>query len=264
MPDNMSFLPEDYLEKRVARRTNLICITLFGVVMVCVAGAYFVTDRQTVEIRKQQAAVNQQFEEAARRLEQLEKLQAQKQQMIHKAQIASVLVERVPRTLLLAEVVNHMPANLSLLEFNLRTETRRAPAPRTAIERETNRRSLQDRARAAQPQIEVPQTDVTIRMVGVAPNDVELAKFITAMSNHTLFTDAILQYTEQTVIDERDLRKFSVELKLNQDVDLRVIEPTLVRRDLKMDPMSGTIQITEGQLVVPSAEAEITPAADHR
>ena len=260
MPDNMSFLPEDYLDKRVARRTNVICISLFAVVMVGVVAAFFVTGRQRSEVRAQQAEVNKLFEEAARRLEQLEELQAQKQQMVHKAKIASILVERVPRPLLIAEIVNHMPANLSLLEFGLKTDVRRAAPPRTAMERE--KKNLKARAKAAEPRIEAPQTVVTIRMIGVAPPDVEVAQFITEMSNHPIFRDAILQYSEQTTVENREMRRFGVELKVNQDIDLRSIEPTFVKRDLKMDPMGQTIQITGETTTVAPRAPQATPVVD--
>src|SRR5690606_11013014 len=108
--------------------------------------------------------------------------------------------------------------------------------------------------------IEVPQTEVTINMVGVAPTDVEVAQFITAMSNHPLFRDAILQYSERTTVAEREMRKFGIAMRLNQDVDLRKVEPTMVKRELKMDPMSGTIQITGGKLG--STPAQGTPLSN--
>lgn len=261
MAENMSFLPEDYLERRIARRTNIICITLFGVVMVGVVAAWLVIERQAAEVRNEQAKVSQQFEEAAKRLEQIEQLQARKQEMVHKAQIASVLVERAPRATLLAEIINHMPAQLALLEFELTTEVQKAPPPRTAMQR-AERKSLKERAKAEKAPIEVPKTDVTIRMVGVAPTDVEVAQFITAMSNHEAFTDASLLYSEQTTLDERELRKFGIQVRLAEGVDLRVIEPTMVKRELKMDPMSGQIQITGGELVSPTEP--VRPAKDAR
>lgn len=259
MAENMSFLPEDYLAKRVAKRTNIICISLFAVVMVGVVAAWFVQGRQWTEIRQQQAAVDKQYEEAARRLEQLEQLQAQKSQMIRKAKIASVLVERVPRTLLLAELVNHMPSQLSLLELELKTETKREAAkPRTALDREKGKPKKGVAASASE--IQAPVTDATLKLVGVATTDVEVAQFIQAMSSHDLFKDVTLEYSEQTVMDEKDLRKFAVLLKLNQEVDLRTLEPTLVKRDLKMDPMGNTIQIAPEGLVNPGATTR--PVAD--
>ena len=41
-----SFLPEDYLAQKTERRTNLICLTLFAIVMLGVFAAFWITNRQ--------------------------------------------------------------------------------------------------------------------------------------------------------------------------------------------------------------------------
>ncbi len=139
MAKNMSFLPEDYLEKRTQRRTNVICLALFVVVMSGVIGAFFVTDAQSSELRKREIGVNQRFEEAAKRIEQFEQLQKNKQAMLRKAKITSVLIERVPRSIVLAELINNMPTTLSLLEMELETRVikprRASGVARTALDK---------------------------------------------------------------------------------------------------------------------------------
>ena len=54
---------------------------------------------------------------AAQRIEQFNQLQGQKEKMLRKAKVTSVLIERIPRSVILAELINHMPGTLSLLEF---------------------------------------------------------------------------------------------------------------------------------------------------
>jgi hypothetical protein len=39
MTTTTSFLPEDYLDQKAERRTNLISLSLFGIVMVSVSGS---------------------------------------------------------------------------------------------------------------------------------------------------------------------------------------------------------------------------------
>ena len=48
---NQTFLPEDYLAQKAERRTNLICLALFAVVMMAVVGAFLVTNRQWSRMR---------------------------------------------------------------------------------------------------------------------------------------------------------------------------------------------------------------------
>lgn len=258
MTKNMSFLPEDYLEKRLARRTIVICVSLFAIVVLGVVGAYAVTSRQGRDVRKLQAQVNHQFEEAARRLDQLQKLQKQKQEMIDKAKLASVLVARVPRSRILAELINHMPPQLSLLELDLKTKVLHdRPRPRTSLQRAKQKQS----DRQARGRIDMPHTQVLLNLVGIAPTDVEVARFMTALSDHPLFDDVALQFSEQQHMDGRAMRKFRIQMVVNQEVDLTRIKPTLVRR-LKRDPMGRTMRIDEtGQFAAPQAMPTALPAA---
>ena len=59
------FLPEDYVQERRERRTNLIAVVLFVLVMVGVATAFMVTDRNWNEVREARRTVNTQFKLAS-------------------------------------------------------------------------------------------------------------------------------------------------------------------------------------------------------
>ena len=260
----MSFLPEDYLERRAQRRTNVMSLVLFVVVMGFIVGAYFITDRERDDVRRQQSQVNGQFEDAARRLEQLDQLQARKDQMIHKAKVTAVLLERIPRSLVLAELINNMPATLSLLEFELKTRATKAPATaRTALDKlKKQRQKLEEAGPGNEPRI--APTETSIEMVGVAPTDVQVAQFMSALGRSELFRDVSLSVSEQMTIDERPMRRFRIEMKLQQDADVETLKPRLVEGGLRQDPMSNTIQIDgSGRLVVPGAPlSHVEPARD--
>ena len=119
MSTTTSFLPEDYLDQKAERRTNLISLSLFGIVMVSVFAAFLVTNRQWSQVKSARASINEQYEQAAAQIETLNELEQQKDQMLSKARLAAALVERVPRSILLAGLVNRMPNRLGLLEFEL-------------------------------------------------------------------------------------------------------------------------------------------------
>ena len=238
---NMSFLPEDYLQKRQARRTNLLCIVLFVIVMGGVVTAYLFTDWQRREVREQQKQVNARFREAARRLEQLEKLQNRKEQMIHKARVTSALVERIPRSLLLAELINHMPNQLSLTDFNLETEVvRERSRPRTSLER--RKREL-DKKSEDELKVKVPKTRMHVTLNGVAPTDVQVAQFMTALGQHRLFNDVNLQFSEEAEIEQQKMRKFEIKMAISDNVNVEQIEPTRIERELKQNPMADKMKI---------------------
>ncbi len=260
---NTNFLPEDYIKKKTQRRTNIISLTLFVVVMVGIVGAFLVTDRQRAEVLELQTQVNKQFEEAAKRLEQLDYLQQRKEEMLRKAKVTAVLIERVPRSLILAELINQMPSTLSLLDLDLKTKVIQPTArPVTALDKAKKKRL---RKKIGQGDPVQQETLSTLQLVGVAPTDVQVAQFMTSLGRSDMFTDVNLAFSEEVRMKENQpMRKFRIDLKLNQDVDVQALEPKLVKRELKFNPINNTIQIdASGKLVVPTEpEPEPDPEPD--
>ncbi len=265
MANNESFLPEDYLQKKIATRTNAICVTLFVLVMAGVVGAFFVTDRQRGEERALQAHVDEQFREAARRIDQLDQLQADKKLMMRRKRVAEVLVERVPRSVILAELTNLMPSTLSLLEFDMETNVLRTAArPMTAIQREAQK-NQRGRDKLAQAEPDIKPTELKLSLIGVAPTDLEVSQFLAKLNQHELFQNIFLRYSEGTQIQDRDMRKFEVELTLNQDISPRSLSKS---GDLPMDPMGDTITINDqGERVLVDQQVKpvsnLTPEKEH-
>lgn len=258
MANNESFLPEDYLQKKIAVRTNAICITLFVLVMTGVVGAFMVTDRQRIEVRRLQTEVDEQYREAARRIDQLDQLQQDKKLMMQRKKVAEVLVERVPRSVILAELTNLMPSTLSLLEFDMQTEVlRTAPRPKTAIQRESEK-NQKNREKLANPEEpEIKPTELKLTLVGVAPTDLEVSQFLASLNQHELFENIFLLYSEGAQIQERPMRKFEIELTLNQNIAPQSLD---VDPDLPMDPMGDTITINqEGERVL--TEPKVSPVS---
>ena len=255
---DMSFLPEDYLERRAQRRTNIICVTLFVVVMSTVIGAYFVSDQQRTDVRKHRDVVNARFTDAARRLEQLDELYKRKEQMLKKAKVTGSLLEKLPRSLILSQLVNAMPTTLSLLEVELETTVLKptAAAVRTAMEKakadaKAKRSAAKKGAPAAEPEIEVKPTQIKLIITGVAKTDVEVSQFMADIKNTPIFDNVNLGFSEQVKINEVSMRKFKIEIIVNQEIDFRQFEPVMVKRDLKQNPMGATVNINENGQVVP-------------
>lgn len=255
---DMSFLPEDYLERRAQRRTNVICVTLFVIVMSTVVGAYFVSDQQRTDVRKHRDVINARFTEAARRLEQLDELYKRKEQMLKKAKVTGSLLEKLPRSLILSQLVNAMPTTLSLLEVELETTVLKptASAARTALDKakadsKSKKASTKNGAPAAEPEIEVKPTQIKLAITGVAKTDVEVSQFMADIKETPLFSNVNLGYSEQVKINEVAMRKFKIEIIVNQEIDFRQFEPVMVKRDLKQNPMGSTVNINEDGQVVP-------------
>lgn len=244
-----SFLPEDYLAQKAERRTNVLSLTLFVVVMGGVFGAFLVTNTQWSQVKDAQASINTQYQEAAIRIEELNQLEEQRTRMLNKAELASALVERVPRSILLAELINRMPPRLSLTEFTLRSSVQRsAPPARTDATRRlqsaggNNRDRAQTREEATQERtVEVPKYLVELTLVGVAPTDLEVSRYITELNGYPLVRDVTLKHSVYTTVNEQDFREFRIEMRLNPDADVRAVDPLVVPRGLR-NPMTDELR----------------------
>lgn len=254
MADNRSFLPEDYLEKKIQRRTNAICVTLFVIVLGGVIGGFYVSDRQTREVHKRQREVNLRYEEAAKRLSQLDQLQEQKTQMMRKAAVTGSLLERIPRSLILSELINNMPTTLSLLELEMSTKTLRRSQPKvtTMLDVAKNKSAAGVNPNQPMPEPEVDLTEVSLNLIGVAPTDVQVAQFISSLNQADLFYEIELIYSQEQKIEDHLMRKFRIAMKLDQEVVMQDLEPKKIRRSLIQDPMGTTIMISaDGSLILP-------------
>lgn len=257
MAENRSFLPEDYLEKKVQRRTNVICVTLFVIVLGGVVGGFYVSDRQTRDVHKRQREVGLRYEEAAKRLSQLDQLQEQKTQMMRKAQVTGSLLERIPRSLILSELINNMPTTLSLLDLDMQTRTQRRSKPKaqTMLDVAKNKSAAGVNPNQPMPQPDVDPTDVKLELIGIAPTDVQVAQFISSLNQADLFIEIELIFSQEVKIDDHMMRKFRIAMTLDQEVVMNTLEPKKVRRSLIQDPMGSTIMISaDGSLVIPDDE----------
>ena len=84
-PNQLSFLPDDYLERKAQRRTNAICAVLFLVVMVTIGSAFTITERSLRTIEKEHARVEQQYTEAAKRIAEVQQMQEKQRTMARQA-----------------------------------------------------------------------------------------------------------------------------------------------------------------------------------
>lgn len=246
-----SFLPEDYLDRKIARRTNLICVGLFLVMIAAIGAAFFVQNRQDVGTRTELVDVNDAFTMRAEQLRQIKELQDRQQQMIEKAKVVRQLVERVPRSIILAEMVNNMPPALSLLEFDL--ETKATPAPRnlTAIDRAKAKQAKDKAKEAGKAQI-VPR-QVFVNIEGIAKKENQITEFMGNLTHHPLFLGVGLEFIEKDTIEQTDLFRFRITMELNQSVLIERSAPEDLKRDIIQDPLADNIQI--------NPEGDLTPAA---
>lgn len=242
-----SFLPEDYIERRTESRTNMFAVSLFAIVAFCVVAAFLVTSRRWHDVKQQQEQINVRYAQAAKDIEQLKELESKREALLQKAELTTALIERVPRSILLAELINRMPLDTTLLELEVKS-TRIAdeppPEPKGAKkgakkdakssknDSKTARRSKDGSAESDEPKpvISAPRFKTSVMLIGVASTHNSVAHFVAELQKCPLLREVELKFSEKAVIEERELNRFRIECQIKQEADARRIEPLAAPR----------------------------------
>jgi len=227
-PNELSFLPDDYLERKRQRRTNVICAALFTAVMGTIGTTFSFSERSLRDVERQHSAVESEYTDAAKRIEQVQQLLTKQRTMSRQAEITASLLEKVPRSNVLAEITNGLPSGVSLTDFVLETK-KRQPTPVAAAPAQANTFAVKSSAPGtATPAPEAPAFDVVMKVSGLAGTDVQVAQLITKLNRSHIFKDVNLLITDtfQPTAGGETIRKFQIELTLNGDADVQTIKDT--------------------------------------
>lgn len=232
----INLLPKDYLERRAKRRANALCLGLFVIVMGGVLGGWMVSERNTRRTQEILDRLDNEYAQAARLISQMQCLQQQQRELHRKANMTSSLVERVPRSTVLAAVTNARPENLALLELKLTTENKRPTAKATPKKRTKFAAAAKKRA----PQVKVRQV-VKLTITGLAGTDVDVARFMENLANYKLIQSVDLVETKLKEVDEQTVREFEITAKLAPEVDaIDVVQDIRRQRPVREKRRSAT------------------------
>ncbi len=240
-----SFLPTDYVARKAETRANLLCLSLFGVVMFCVVAAFFVTNRQWLQVRREQQAITTQYTKESAKIEQLKLLEKQKAEMLEKAEITTALIEKVPRSRLITEIVNRMPQDITLLELGLVSKRIKDTSAAPAADKSATIKSLAPAAKTSAPvagprrpgtptpakeetkppaeKPQAPKFEYTLQLTGVAKVNSSIADYISGLKACSFLDNVDLKYIKETSIDKLELRKFEIQATIKKDADARDI-----------------------------------------
>ena len=221
-PNELSFLPDDYLERKVRRRTNAICAILAIAAMGAIGTAFSLGERSMRDVEKRHAEVDRAYNEAALRIEQADRMRAQQRQVVRRAELAAALLEKVPRSNILAEYTNALPAGLSLLDLAMESKERNNPAPAAApAQPSTFTQKPAGGQPAAAPHPVATTYDVYLQLTGIAHTDVQVAQFISKLNYSKLLKDVNLVVSESFAQGDQHLRQFKIEMTLNPEAEVK-------------------------------------------
>ena len=216
---NDSFLPAEYTEQRVDRRTHILAFLLFAVVMTAVCAAFFWKRDQWKQVERIRQDVELRYQAAGAEVGQLLALKESQQATVHKAELAAALVEKVPRSILLAELINSMPTGLGLHAMRLESSRILPEPPAAATGGRKSRAAPRSPAASVQPL--APVYTSRLALTGFAPTDVHVSEFLAALNAHPLLTGVNLVSSQETTVEDRMIREFKLTAQLKPSADVR-------------------------------------------
>lgn len=246
-----SFLPEDYVQAKAEHRASFLAVLMFTVVMFCVVSAFLITNRRWEAVRAQQEEVNTAYKAQAKDIKQLEELEAQRAELVEKAEVTTALIERVPRSVLMAELALSLPAQITLQELQIvskRVKESVVPADKgqvKSLSRSARVSKSNAKTQAPKPKVIPPRFEFSLGLVGTSTTNAAVADYLSALRKSPLLESADFEYIQDTVVDGRDLRKFKIVATLRTDVSAEDVDG--VRARLGIEQVADAADTQNGQ-----------------
>jgi len=217
---NINFVPDDYIQNNISRRTNLIYLVLFAVVMIALCGSFM-----TIKIRQRACSIREKLvtskmAKIQETIKQFEELQAKRGEMMRTALTTAELLEPVPRSVLLASLTNNLPQGVSLLKVSL---VQKESKQTSRVAPSSKYQAAQAKKTAAAEEKISPEKllETHIDIEGMAPSDLQVAAYIERLSNSSLLDNvALVESKEHKIEDRATLRQFKLIAMLRKDVHL--------------------------------------------
>jgi Tfp pilus assembly protein PilN len=217
---NINFVPDDYVQNSESRRTNLMYLVLFLLVMSVLCGSFASIKLRQRAFAAREREVNQRMSDAQESLKQFEELQTKRKEMIKAALTAAELLEPVQRSVLLASLTNNLPPGVSLLQLNLTQKVpktaRHVPPAGGKYRQAKNKNSAGDQ-KISQEKLLKTYIDIE----GIAPSDLQVAAYIEQLDKSILLDDvALVESRERKIKDETAFRQFKLTAMLRKEVHI--------------------------------------------
>lgn len=244
------FLPREYVANKTESRFYAIVVLLFIVVMTGVAGAFMVTNQRWSDVRRQQREISEQYQDEASKLDQLKALEEQRAAMLDKAEVTTALLEPVPRSVLMAELVTNLPVGVTLLQVKLESKRLREElAPPEAGKKDAPTKSLtgdkdkKDKDQA-KPKIVAPKFEYKMTIVGASLENNAVADYLRGLQTSPLLSNVDLVYIAQERIESGEYRKFEIVGEIRRNADARLVDEAT---EVELDADELAAALREGE-----------------
>jgi len=219
MPSSTCFLPDDYLERKHNRHANVVCAALFLIVMMAIGSTLVMSQQALHTASLDHAVAEKAYTEAAERVVHVRLMQDEQRRMSRRARDAASMLEKIPRSAVLAEVTNALPPGVTIVAFDL--DTVDAPPANDATG--------------------LPQ--VSLRITGTGDSEVQVSQFVNTLSRSKILKNVNLRGALPVIADVHQMaddglaRKFTVDMALDPNAPATIAaEPKVVTTAVELKP----------------------------
>ena len=216
---NINFVPDDYVQNNESRRTNLMYLVLFVIVMVSLGGTFATIKMRQRALDAEEALVNDKLSRAQEAILQFEQLQTRRKEMMKTALTTAELIESVPRSVLLASMTNDLPPGVSLLKLKLIQKDPKKTSSNTPVSNYQKAQASQTDDISANISRE-KSLETHINIEGVAPSDRQVAAYIQSLNNSSLLDSVALVESKEHEIEDTVFRRFKLSAMLSKEIHL--------------------------------------------
>jgi Tfp pilus assembly protein PilN len=184
--EGLDFLPEGYALRRRRRRTDAIMLTLLVVVLGVIFTTWHIGERSLLAAEAEYAEEQAAHAKEAQSIQQMRQMRSQQKTVADRMELTASLLERLPRSNLLAELTNALPHGVSLTQCKLDARRRAAPPPpKSAGKGKTEPQ--------AQPPVPLAyDTELTLR--GLAHTEGQVSDYVGSLAESTYFRSVDLRW----------------------------------------------------------------------
>ncbi len=219
----VDFVPEEYIQHRESGKANFMYLLLFGAMMCGIGVTFSIIKMRQKAVAAELATVNAKMAQAGEQILQLEQLKTKGKNVMKTMVMTSGLIEKVPRSIILACLTNNMPTGVSLLELKIEEKEITIKTPKQAA-----RTAGAAAAAAAAPPQKIIETVVNIS--GIAPSDIGVANYIARLSESILLDRVSLVESKERKIDDIKFRQFKLNAYIKGDILLTREDISNIRR----------------------------------
>lgn len=220
----LDFLPGGYTERRRRRRSDAVMLGLLVLVVGVVAATWNFSERALASAEAEFREVDARYADAARRIEQVKQMRLKQKTVADRMELTASLLEKMPRTNLLAELTNALPHGVSLTDCEL-IANRKVPVVAAPA-----KGAKPDPAAAALPVPLAYETGLTVK--GLAHTEGQVSDYIDVLGRCGYFESVDLRWVRKAGArgnNDADMRMFMIALTLDPNASAKGSPQRLVK-----------------------------------